>query len=278
LHLAQEYDRIRLEATVNSSDDESSASSTPRAEGLVEQGIITSRALEFLKACLVARLNVAISGPSKAGKRKLLQALVSLVPDDEQILAIQNPDEPSLTGKGITSLRANLSPSQGKHIITRQYLLTLVPKIRPQRLVFDRVQGSEALPLLKLLFAMDGVVFSIVADSPEDALLDLERVILLSEVRLDSNTMRRILSSSLDLIIQLRRLQDGSARVVNLTEVSEAKDDAIVLRDIFLCQEVEEDEAEPVGLLRPTGIKPDFVDRMQMLGISLPAEMFHLAP
>lgn len=263
---------------MNSSDDESSASLPPRAEGLVEQGIITSRALEFLKACLVARLNVAISGPSKAGKRKLLQALVSLVPDDEQILAIQNPDEPSLTGKGITSLRANLSPSHGKHIITRQYLLTLVPKIRPQRLLFDRVQGSEALPLLKLLFAMDGVVFSIVADSPEDALLDLERVILLSEVRLDSNTMRRILSSSLDLIIQLRRLRDGSARVVNLTEVSEGKDDAIVLRDIFLCQKVEAEEAEPVGLLRPTGIKPDFVDRMQMLGISLPAEMFHLPP
>lgn len=270
----QNYDRIFLEAKVSNPHDESSERMMPGVEGLFEHVIITPQSLDFLKACLAAKLNLAISGPSKSGKRKLLHAFVSLLPGDEQILAIQNPDEPSLTGKGITTLRANLSPADGKHIITRHYLLTLVPKMHPQRLLLDRVQGSEALPLLKLLFTMDGVMFSIVADSPKDAVSSLERMLLPSEAGLDMNTIRRILSSSLDMIIQLQRLQDGSARIVNLTEVPEAEDDTIIPRDIFLHQRIEDREDEPLGLLHPTGIKPQFSDRIEMLGISLPKGMF----
>jgi pilus assembly protein CpaF len=146
--------------------------------------------------------------------------------------------------------------------------------MHPQRLLLDHVQGSEALPLLKLLFTMDGVMFSIVADSPKDAVSNLERMLLPSEPGLDMNMIRRILSSSLDMIIQLQRLQDGSARIVNLTEVPEAEDDTIIPRDIFLHQRIEEREDEPFGLLRPTGIKPQFSDRMEMLGISLPKGTF----
>ncbi len=259
---------------MSQSRDEFSERMAPSVEILAEHAIITPQTFEFLKACLAAKLNLAISGPSRSGKRKLLHALVSLLPSDEQILAIQNPDEPPMTGKRITTLRANLSPGHGKHIITRHYLLNLVPKMHPQRLLLDRVQGREAVPLLKMLFAMDGVVFSIVADSPKDALSNLERMLLLSEAGLDISMIRRVLCSSLDMIIQLQRLRDGSATIVNLTEVPEMEDDTIVLREIFLHQEIKQKERAPSGLLRPTGIRPQFSDRMEMLGISLPDEMF----
>ncbi len=273
------YDRIPMEATVTESHDESSEAVTPEIEGLVEDRVITDQIVEFLKACMVAKLNLAISGPSNTGKRKLLYALLSLLPGDEQILAIQNPDEPSLAGKGITTLRANLSPGDGKHIIGRHYLLSLVPKLHPQRLLLDGVQGSEALPLVRLLFTMDGIMFSIVADSPRDALSSLERMLLLSKSGMQTNMVRRVLSTSLDLIIQLQRLPDGSARIVNVTEVAEAEDDTIALRDIFLHQEIEKKKDRSLGLLRPTGIKPHFADRMEMLGIPLPAEwMFNSPP
>jgi pilus assembly protein CpaF len=263
-----------LETAVGNSHDESSKEMAPEAEGLIQQGIITPQALEFLEACLLVRLNLAISGPSVSGKRKLLRALASLIPDDEQILAIQSPDEPPLERKGVTTLRASLSPRGGKHIITRYYLLSLAPKMHPQRLLLDRVQGSEALPLLKLLFAMDGVMFSIVADSPRDALSSLEKMIVLGEGGLDANMTRRILSGSLDLVIQLQRSKDDCTRIVNLTEVSDAEGDTIALRDIFLHREIEEEKDESPSLLRPTGIKPQFVDRMHMLGIPLSTDMF----
>jgi len=274
LHLIQNYDRISLEATVTNPQDRSSQRVKLEVEGFLEKGSVTPQSLEFLKACLVAKVNLAVSSLSGSANRKLVQALISLLPGDEQILAIQNADEPSLVGKGLTTLRANLSPGQGKHIITRHYLLTLVPKMHPQRLLLDRVQGSEALPLLKLLFAMDGVMFSIVADSPEEALSNLERMLLLSESGLNISMIRRILSSSLDLIIQLQESQGGSTRIVNLTEVCEAEDYTIVLRDIFLHRELEEKRDEPLCLLRPTGIRPKFADRLEMLGISLPSDIF----
>jgi pilus assembly protein CpaF len=258
---------------VSSSNDRCSERTTPAAERLINHGIMPPQTLEFLEACLLAKLNLAISGPQGSSKRRLLYSLASLLPADEQILAIQNPDEPSLAGKGITALRANLAPDDGKHIITRQYLLSLAPKMHPQRLLLDCVQGSEALPLLKLLFVMGGVMFSIVADSPKDALFNLERM-LLSEAGSDMRMMRRILSGSLDLIIQLQRLQEGTARIVSLSEVSEVEDDVIVLRDIFVRQEMEAEEDEAVRSLHATGIRPQFTERLQTLGIFLPADTF----
>jgi pilus assembly protein CpaF len=241
---------------------------------LVQQGFVTAEALEFLGACVQARLNMAISGPPGSGKRALLQALVHLADADGQILAVQNPDEPPLERKGVTTLRANLHPPKGQQRVTRHYLLTLAPKMHPQGLILDRVDGAEAVLLLKLLFAMDGVIFSIIAESPKDALFKLENWGLLHGNGLDSRTIRRILSSSLDLITHLVRGDKGSPVVASLTEVMEVESDTPTLRDIFLRQDVERQEGKPDGELRPTGTKPRFLDRLEMLGISLPKDIF----
>ena len=261
-------------AVGTSQDDHSAGITAFKAEGLVRQGFVTAQALAFLRACVQARLNLAISGPPGSGKRSLLYALVSLADCDGQILAIQNPDEPALERKGITTLRANLDPPEGQQRITRHYLLTIVPKMQPQGLVLDRVDGAEAVPLLKLLLAMNGVIFSIVAESPEDTLCKLESWGLLHGNGLDSRAIRRILSTSLDLIIQLVKRDTESAVVASLTEVIEFESDTPTLRDIFLLQDVQRHEAEPGGELRPTGTKPQFLDRLKMLGISLPKDAF----
>lgn len=243
-------------------------------DDLVQHGVITPKAMEFLEGCLVARLNVAISGPPDSGKRTLLWALLSLLTEDEEVLVVQNPDDPCLEGRRITTLTANLSLGQDGPGISRRYLLSLAPKMHPRGLVVDRVQGLEAVPLLRLLFAMDGIVFSIAADSPEDAVRNLEEMVLLTEARLDSSIVRRVLSQSLDLIIQVDRAKDGGTKIVSLSEVVGVESDSLMLRNIFFLRTVDEGETESVNLLVPTGIKPQFIDRLEMRGVCLPAEIF----
>ncbi len=257
-----------------SQDDQSTPSTVLEADDLVQQGFITVGGLRFLRACIQARLNIAISGSACTGKWTLLQALASLVDDDGQLLAVQNPQEPPLERKGVTSLRANLHPPDGLQRVTRHYLLTIAPKMHPQGLILDKVEGAEAVPLLKLLLAMDLVLFSIAAESPRDALSKLEDWGLLHGGELDRRMIRRILSTSLDLIIHLVRSNEGSPVVSSITEVVEWETDAPTLRDIFLLKDVEPQEREPGPELRPTGTKPQFLDRLTTLGISLPEDFF----
>ena len=233
-------------------------------DDLVQHGVITPKAMEFLEGCLVARLNVAISGPPDSGKSTLLWALLSLLTEDEEVLVVQNPDDPCLEGRRITTLRANLSLDRDGPGISRRYLLSLAPKMHPRGLVVDRVQGLEAVPLLRLLFAMDGIVFSIAADSPEDAVCNLEEMVLLTETRLDSSIVRRVLSQSLDLIIQVDRARDGGTKIVSLTEVVGVESDSLMLRNIFFLRTVDEGGTESVNLLVPTGIQPQFMDARRL--------------
>ncbi len=275
MHLVWSYGTILAKTAVGSSFERQSTGNTVgMAEELVRQGIFTTEVLEFLRVCILARLNLAIAGPPRSGKRMLLHTLVDLISSDGQILAIQNPDEPSLECKGITTLRANLHPDQGKHRIPRDYLLTLAPKMHPQGLLLDGVDGSEAVALLKLLLAMDGVWFSIIAESPEDALDRLEDWVLVHGAELGADMIRRILSTSLHLVIQLGKARDGVPTIVSLTEVGEIERDAPALRDIFVRQNLGLKETASRGVLRPTGIKPHFLDRMEMLGISIPEGIF----
>jgi pilus assembly protein CpaF len=251
----------------------------PDAKGLIERNTLTAQTLEFLTMCFAARLNLAISGAEGSGKRTLLHAMVSYLAGDGQILAVQNPDEPSLEREGITVLKAHSDPDDPGPGISRHYLLSLVPKMHPTGLVLDQVEGDEAVLLLRLLFAMNGVLFSVVADSPQDALLKLEELSVTNGEGLDSVLARRMLSSGLDLIIQLGRVPDGPSAVLSLTEVAEAQDENHLLREIFVRADLERGEAmkSETGSespLRPTGVKPLFLDRVESLGISVPDHLF----
>jgi pilus assembly protein CpaF len=278
LHHPRGSDRIAGNLAVNASPEPQSATGTSlEAESLVEKGVLTAQALEFLRACIGARLNLAISGAEGSGKRALLHALSSYLIDDGEVLAIQNHDEPSLDRKGITVLQAHLDGEGAKPGINRHYLLSLVPKMHPTGLILDRVEGAEAMTLLCLLFAMNGVLFTIVADSARDALLKLEELALAHGGSSDSVLTGRMLSTGLDLVIHLGEWAEGLPVALSLTEVAEAEDDSHVLREIFLRErsdENQETESESQCPLRPTGLKPLFLSRMECLGISVPDDLF----
>jgi pilus assembly protein CpaF len=264
-------------ATKGAAEHWSDEATSLDAGSLVRDGDLTVDALEFLQACLEARLNLAISGPFGAGKRALLHRLVSYMADDGQIMAIQNPDEPSLEASGITSLRAHPDREDGGPSISRHYLLALVPKMHPTGLILDRVEGAEAASLLQLLLAMDGVVFSIVAESPRDALLTLERLACEHGEGTHPGIAKRILSTGLDLIIQLGSSPEGCCEVLGITEVAEAEGDRHVLGDIFACQReglIGHEQGRSECRLQPTGVRPSFLSRIEALGICIPEHLF----
>jgi len=242
------------------------------AEDLVRSGILTVQALEFLTICLAARLNLAVCGPPGSGTRELLHGLVPHMAGDGQILAVQNADEPSIERPGITSLRAQPMPQDGGAAITRRYLLNLAPNMHPIGLVIDAVQGAEAVPLLQLLLATDGILFSMVAESPQEALLGLEKLATLHGGGSDPRVARRILSSALQLVVQLGKADDGSPVVIRVTEVAEPEEAGYILRDIFAYAE----NGEPGSgyALRPTGLRPLFARRIQTLGVAIPEHIF----
>jgi pilus assembly protein CpaF len=247
------------------------------ADSLVRRGILTVRALEFLAICLAARLNLGVCGPPGSGKRELLHGLVAHMAGDGQILAIQNPDEPSLERAGITSLRAHPMREDGGPGITRCYLLTLVPKMHPMGLVLDQVQGAEAVLLLQLLLATDGVLFSMVAESPREALLGLENLVTVHGDGSDPTLARRILYTALQLVVQLGEARDGGSVVINVTEVAEPEEGGYVLRDIFAYSKsamVEKGQTGSGYALRPTGLRPLFLKRIQTLGVAVPEHVF----
>jgi len=247
------------------------------ADNLVRSGILTVQALEFLTICLGARLNLAVCGPPGSATRELLHGLVPHMAGDGQILAVQNAEEPSFERPGITSLRAQPMPEDGRAAVTRRYLLTLVPRMHPIGLVIDEVQGEEAVPLLQLLLASDGILFSMVAESPQEALLGLESLATVHGGGSDPTLARRILSSALRLVVQLGKAGDGSSVVISMTEVGEPEGAGYILRHIFAYSESETGQkGEPGsgGELRPTGLRPLFARRIQMLGVAIPEHVF----
>lgn len=245
--------------------------------GLVKQGVLTRRALEFLEACVYSRLNVAVCGPHGCGKRAILHALVSSMNCDGQILAVQNPDEPWLEHKSVTPLRARLPTEDDGPGISRRYLLGLVPKMHPTGLIVDQVEGEEVVALLQLLLTMDGVLFSVNAGSAMDALLKLEELALLHGTDVRPSVIRRVLSTTLHLIVQLDESPSGQATALRLAEVRETDQDDYSLCDIFLStdDEVQADGAADLQCaLRPTGARPMFLSRMRALGVCLGDDLF----
>jgi Flp pilus assembly CpaF family ATPase len=197
--------------------------------------------------------------------------------DDGQIVAVQNPGEPSLEARAFTSLRAHPDGEEGAPGITRRYLLSLVPKMHPTGLILDRVEGPEAASLLRLLLVMDGVVFSIDAESPQDVLRTLERQACEHGEGIQPLIAKRMLSTGLDLIIQLGSPMEGNCEVLGITEVAEAEEEGQVLRDIFTCEgegPIEYQQGPSMCRLRPTGKRPSFLSRIEALGIGVSEHLF----
>jgi pilus assembly protein CpaF len=243
---------------------------------LVELGTLTQKMAEFLKACVVARLNIIISGGTGSGKTTLLNVLSTFIPDNERILTIEDAAELQLQQDHVLRLETKTANMDGTGQTTVRDLVRNSLRMRPDRIVIGECRGGEALDMLQAMnTGHDGSLTTLHANSPRDALSRLETMVLMAGVELPLKVIRQQVSSAVDLIVQQSRLKDGSRKITAITEVAGMEGDIIVLTDIFKFEQTGVAEGGKIlGDVKPTGIRPQFSPRLEAAGFKLSSDIF----
>jgi pilus assembly protein CpaF len=231
---------------------------------------------EFLKACVLARLNIIISGGTGSGKTTLLNCLSGYIPEDERIVTIEDAAELKLHQDHVVRLETKPPNVEGRGVVTTRDLVKNALRMRPERIVVGECRGGEALDMLQAMnTGHDGSLTTLHANSSRDALSRLETMCLMSGMDLPLKVIREQIASAVDLIVQQTRLRDGSRKVVAITEVAGMEGDTIVLSDIFKFDQTGVGpDNKVIGELKPTGIRPMFSPRLEAAGFKLGAELF----
>jgi pilus assembly protein CpaF len=251
-------------------------SATPfTVDDLVRFGTATPDMFEFLEACVKARLNIFVSGGTGSGKTTMLNILSSFIPDDERIVTIEDAAELQLRQEHVVTLESRPSNIEGKGAIPIRELVRNSLRMRPDRIVVGECRSGEALDMLQAMnTGHDGSMSTGHANSPRDMLSRLETMVLMAGMDLPLKAIREQVASAVDLIVQQNRLKDGTRKIVNITEVQGMEGDVIVMQDVFVYEQTGVDDGRIQGRLRPTGIRPKFVEKFEAAGIHLPTNIF----
>jgi pilus assembly protein CpaF len=243
---------------------------------LVQYGSLTPIMGEFLRACVMARLNIVISGGTGSGKTTLLNVLSGFIPEKERIVTIEDAAELQLQQDHLVRLETKTPDSDGQGGRTVRDLVRNSLRMRPDRIVVGEVRGGEALDMLQAMnTGHDGSLTTLHANSPRDAISRLETLVLMAGMELPLKVVRQQISAAVDLIVQQSRLNDGSRKITAITEVAGMEGDTIVLTDVFKFEQSGvSSDGKVHGTLKPTGIRPLFMPRLQAAGIQLTAEIF----
>ncbi len=243
---------------------------------LVDIGTLSKDAALFLENCIRAQLNMLISGGTGSGKTTFLNALSAAIPDSDRIVTIEDAAELQLDQQHVLRLESRPENIEGEGEITIRDLVRNALRMRPDRIIVGEVRGAEALDMLQAMnTGHEGSLSTVHANSPRDALSRLETMVLMAGYELPLRAIRSHVSSALELVVQLDRLDDGSRRVVEISEVQRMEGEVITLQKLFEFK-IDHFDAERriVGSLHPTGLRPGFLGKFERHGIALPLNLF----
>ena len=230
---------------------------------------------DFLRACIEAKLNLFVSGGTGSGKTTTLNVLSSFIPEEERIITIEDAAELQLRQAHVITLEARPPNLEGTGEITIRDLLRNALHMRPDRIIVGECRSGEALDMLQAMTTgQDGSLSTGHANSPPDMLRRLETMVLMTGYEMPLRAIREQIASAVDLIVHTARLKDGTRKVINITEIYGIEDDEILTQDIFTFEQTGVVDGKVQGDLRPTGIRPTFMQRFTMAGIELPPGEF----
>ncbi len=247
-----------------------------KAEDLVKYGSISQPMADFLQGCVKARFNIVISGGTGSGKTTLLNVMSGFIPENERIITIEDAAELQLQQDHVMRMETKTANADGLGAVSIRELVRNSLRMRPDRIVVGEVRGGEALDMLQAMnTGHDGSLTTVHSNSPRDALSRLETLVLMAGMDLPLKVVRQQISSAIDLIVQQTRLKDGQRKVTAITEVAGMEGDLVVLTDVFKFNQTGVDtDGKVLGELRSTGIRPNFMPRLEAAGVKLGAEVF----
>jgi len=245
-------------------------------EDLIKFGSLTPPMADFLRACVLARLNVIVSGGMGSGKTTLLNVLSNFIPDDERIVTIEDSAELQLAKPHVVRLEARPPDPDGSGRVTIRDLVVNSLRMRPERIVIGECRSAEALDMLQAMnTGHDGSLTTLHANTPRDAISRLETMCLMAGIEFPVKVVREQIAGAIDLIVQTARVRDGSRKIVQITEVQGMEGDLVVMQYIFRFFERGcTDDGQVIGEMLSAGIRPKFTPRLDAAGIHLPPEMF----
>ncbi|MDR3605768.1 MAG: ATPase, T2SS/T4P/T4SS family [Oligoflexia bacterium] len=237
-------------------------------EDLVAHGMLDRRMDYLLRACVLGKLNILISGGTSSGKTTLLNALIALIPKSERIVTIEDTPELAVYQPNSVRLQTKLATGTSPAVTPRDLTVNAL-RMRPDRIIIGESRREEAFDILQAMnTGHEGSMTTLHSNSTKDAIARFETLCLLANSQLPLQAIRRQISSAIDVIVQLKRFRDGQRRIVAITEVTGIEGgDTVTQQDIFLF------DHEP-GEFKCSGFVPSFLDRLKDSGIDIPHTFF----
>ena len=249
-------------------------------QDLIRLGSCSESAFGFLKACVMARANVLVSGGTSSGKTTLLNVLSGYIPGDERIVTIEDAAELQLRQRHVARLESHPIGGDGTPEITLRDLVISSLRMRPDRLIVGEVRGAEALDMLQAMnTGHDGSMTTIHANRARDALARIETLVMMSGYDFVPKSIRAQIASAFNVVIHLERMRDGSRKVVQISEITGMDEDVISMQDIFRFTRTGMDsEGRVLGGFGAASLRPRILDRLTDLGLEMPPELARIFP
>ncbi|MBA2362563.1 MAG: CpaF family protein [Chloroflexia bacterium] len=249
-----------------------------RAENLVGFGSITDEMVTYMRAAVIARLNILVSGGTGSGKTTMLNILSSFIPEDERIVTIENAAELQLQQEHVVTMETRPPNVEGRGEVSIRDLVINSLRMRPDRIIIGECRGGEAFDMLQAMnTGHDGSLTTLHANSPRDAVSRLETMVLMAGMDLPARAIHEQIASAVHVIVQQERLRDGSRKVTRISEVLGADAHGIALNELFRYEQTGFADGKLIGQFTPTGARSRFMDQMTAAGITLPEGLFEPA-
>ncbi len=243
---------------------------------LVNFGAFSEEMAAYLQAAVACRLNVIVSGGTGSGKTTTLNALSSFIADDERILTIEDTAELQLQQTHVGRMESRPANVEGKGAVSQRDCLRNALRMRPDRIIVGETRGEEVIDMLQAMnTGHDGSMTTIHANSARDAVSRLENMVAMAGIEMPLRALRSQVSSAVNLVVQASRLQDGSRRMVSITELTGMEGDVISMQEVFRYQRTGLlPNGKIEGHFTACGVRSAYADRFRQWGYDLPNSLY----